>query len=245
MSAPGLGGVKGVALVVSCEHGGHAVPPAYAELFAGHEALLASHRGWDPGAAQLARELAKSLGVRPLVATVSRLLVELNRSPGHPRLFSAITRPLPKAAREAIVADYYQPHRQAVTQAVAEGLAAHGRVLHVACHSFTPELHGVARNADVGLLYDPGHGAEQRFALAWQAELLRAAPALRVRRNFPYRGAADGLPTWLRRRFGAGYAGLELEINQRFPLGLAEGWDRLRGVLITTLPVAMETLNSV
>ena len=53
------------------------------------------------------------------------------------------------------------------------------------------------------------------------AELLRKRdPALRVRRNYPYRGAADGLPTWLRRRFPARvYLGVELEANQAYLAG--------------------------
>ncbi|MNC89676.1 hypothetical protein D3C83_56490 [compost metagenome] len=38
---------------------------------------------------------------------------------------------------------------------------------------------------------------------------------MRVRRNYPYRGIADGLPTWLRRRYpNARYGGVELEVNQ-------------------------------
>jgi predicted N-formylglutamate amidohydrolase len=88
-------------------------------------------------------------------------------------------------------------------------------VLHVAVHSFTPVLHGEVRNADVGLLYGSGRPREARTCRRWQAELRRLDPALRVRRNYPYRGEADGLPTWLRRRFpDARYAGVELELNQ-------------------------------
>ena len=30
------------------------------------------------------------------------------------------------------------------------------RVIHISSHSFTPELNGKVRRADVGLLYDPG-----------------------------------------------------------------------------------------
>lgn len=188
------------------------MPAEFALLFAGHE-VLESHRGWDPGAAELANHLARAFSVRPIIATVTRLLVELNRSPGHPKLFSEYTRPLPRAVRQDILNRYYQPHRQAVAAAVAEGLR-HGRVLHLACHTFVPELDGVVREADAGLLYDPARSAERLFAMAWQAKLRRMAPELRVRRNYPYRGAADGLPTWLRRRFGLDYLGLEVEVRQ-------------------------------
>ena len=36
-----------------------------------------------------------------------------------------------------------------------------------------------------------------------------------MRRNYPYRGRADGLPTWLRRKFpDRAYVGVEFELNQ-------------------------------
>ena len=48
-----------------------------------------------------------------------------------------------------------------------------------------------------------------------QAKIRAKAPDLRVRRNYPYVGYADGLTTYLRTRFAAKlYAGLEIEINQ-------------------------------
>ena len=46
--------------------------------------------------------------------------------------------------------------------------------------------------------------------------LARAAPQLRVRRNYPYLGRADGLPTATRRRWPQDrYIGFELELNQK------------------------------
>ena len=38
-------------LVITCEHGGNHIPGAYRHLFQGQEAVLQSHRGFDPGAA--------------------------------------------------------------------------------------------------------------------------------------------------------------------------------------------------
>ncbi|HTO59218.1 MAG TPA: N-formylglutamate amidohydrolase, partial [Pseudomonadales bacterium] len=67
-------------VVVTCEHGGHRIPPRWAALFERRRTLLESHRGWDSGALTFARKLAKALDA-PLVAnTTSRLLVDLNRS---------------------------------------------------------------------------------------------------------------------------------------------------------------------
>src|SRR3954454_24119921 len=71
--------------LVTCEHGGNRIPARYRPLFAGAEALLESHRGYDPGALQLGREIAAALDAPLVSANVSRLLVDLNRSIGHPR----------------------------------------------------------------------------------------------------------------------------------------------------------------
>src|SRR5512134_4185335 len=94
-------------LLVSCEHGGNRVPAEYAALFAGAHDVLATHRGFDLGAAAVARAFGRQLGVEPFTATTTRLVVDLNRSPGNRNLFSAHTRPLPREARSAIVKRYY------------------------------------------------------------------------------------------------------------------------------------------
>jgi len=45
-------------ILITCEHGGNRIPPRYRPLFAGFEALLQSHRGYDPGALAMARKFA-------------------------------------------------------------------------------------------------------------------------------------------------------------------------------------------
>jgi predicted N-formylglutamate amidohydrolase len=233
-------------LLVTCEHGGNRVPAGYRALF-GSDArrrLLQSHRGWDPGALRMARRFARRFGAPLIAAEVTRLLVELNRSPGHPALFSEVSQGLDEAARREVIARYYLPYREHVKEAIAallreeRGDAPRGArrterphagglsraVLHLSVHTFTPVLHGVRRKADVGILYDPRREREKRFALAWARAIRREAPHLRVRRNYPYRGAADGLTTTMRRRFPASrYLGIELEVNQRFFLESGAG----------------------
>ena len=131
---------------------------------------------------------------------------------------------------------YYQPYRVWLETHVREAIARGERVLHVSAHSFTPQLHGVVRRADVGLLYDPRRALELRFCRAWQQAIEAASPGIRVRRNYPYRGYDDGLTTYLRTLFPAGrYAGIEIEVNQKFRLGDARAWRAVRTVLVTTL----------
>ena len=103
------------------------------------------------------------------------------------------------------------------------------RTIHISVHSFTPQLNHVLRNADIGLLYDPRREAEKQLCLALQFELGRDRPDLTIRRNYPYRGTDDGLTRYLRCRFAADqYLGIELEVNQKWPLGDVRGWRGVR-----------------
>lgn len=229
-------------LIVSCEHGGNDVPAVYAALFAGHEALLATHRGWDPGALELARQLAAAFDAPLFASTTTRLLIDLNRSIGHRQLHSEATRGLPLAARREIAALHYRPHRGAVESEVARRVEAGERVLHVASHSFTPELGGVVRQADVAWLYDPRRAGEGAFASQWLGAMHKRRPDLKLRRNYPYQGKGDGLTSLLRERHAADrYVGIELEVNQRFAFEGGAAWSALQADITRSLGDALET----
>jgi predicted N-formylglutamate amidohydrolase len=74
--------VHGRCLIFSCEHGGREVPEAYAGLFAAHQPLFDSHRGWHPGALQLARQVVGAFGAPLFASTATRLLIDLIRNIG-------------------------------------------------------------------------------------------------------------------------------------------------------------------
>jgi len=224
-----------VYLVLTSEHGSAVVPARYAALFRAAADALRGHRAIDAGTAELTGYLARRAGVRPQRAQVTRLLVDCNRSPGHPGLYSEFTRDLPPAEKAHLLARYYQPYRDAVAGDVDRAIDAGDRVLHVSVHSFTRVLDGRRRNADVGLLYDPGRERELAACRYWQS-LLQSEPGLRVRRNYPYRGVADGLVTWLRRRLPAAcYVGIELEVCQDIALAGGPRWQRLKRLLADSL----------
>lgn len=232
-------------LIFSCEHGSNRVPPEYAELFGAAREVLSTHRGYDLGIAPFARRLAEALGVPLTLAQVTRLLVELNRSPGHPALFSEFSRELPEKERHRLIERYYYPYRQEVTERIEAIVADGGAVCHISLHSFNPELNGEVRKADIGLLYDPRRALERRFCSLWQQLLTERQGRFRVRRNYPYRGVADAFVTALRRRFPASaYLGLELEVNQKWPLQGGEAWAELQTLIqqsLSSLPLYPRT----
>ncbi|MCC6840130.1 MAG: N-formylglutamate amidohydrolase [Flavobacteriales bacterium] len=201
-------------LFLSCEHGGNDVPPELQHCFAGHAKVLNTHRGYDIGALDLFHRLVP-LAAASTFTTLSRLCIEMNRSEGHRQQFSAFTAGVEPARKQHLLA-LYRTYRNAIIEDIQTRIAAGNAVLHVAVHSFTPVLDGVERRLDVGLLYDPQRTAERAFAMAWRKALRQRLPAMAVRMNQPYKGVSDGLPTALRNRFPKGYAGLELEVNQRF-----------------------------
>lgn len=204
------------AVLVTCEHGGNQVPEEHRALFRGRRALLSSHRAWDPGSLDLAERLAGALGASLVSSSVTRLLVDLNRSRHNPRVFSEVTRALPRTERVALLERWHLPHWGATRDALSEAVRTHGCALHLGIHSFTPALRGVVRKPDVALLYDPARPLERAFAVAWARELATSLDSRVVRRNDPYRGKSDGLTTAMRRQHSASrYVGIEIEINQK------------------------------
>ena len=226
----------GTFFFITCEHGGNRIPSRYHDFFRGREALLRTHRGYDIGALRVARELSEALSAPLLVSTVSRLLIDLNRSPGHPKLYSEATRNTPAQIREEIAARYYLPFRIQAETRIAQAIEHSQNVIHVSCHTFTPELDGKVRNADIGLLYDPARKPEANLCRRWRIALGEHATALKVRMNYPYTGTADGFTVHLRRRFPAErYIGLELEINQKHVRDDADHWRAVRHAVIEAL----------
>jgi predicted N-formylglutamate amidohydrolase len=208
-------GTTDLRILITCEHAGNRVPDRWAPLFESRDDLLASHRGWDPGALPLARQLARLTRAPLRYSTTTRLLVDPNRSPGHGTLFSELTQELPEEERRRIVSRHHRPYWTRVRSLLTGWLAEGALALHVGVHTFTPTLDGIPRAVDVGVLFDPDRPGEVVFSRIFMEELERALPHLRVKENAPYYGTSDGLTTSLRRMLDdPGYLGIELEVSQ-------------------------------
>jgi len=216
-------------LILSCEHGGNRLPARFRSLFS--RRFLDTHRGYDPGALELARDFARATRAPLFYSTVSRLLVELNRPLGHAQLFS---REVPAAARPALLKRYYTPYWTRIEAAVRR---SKGRVLHLSFHSFTPKLRGERRTTDVGLLFDPARAPEVAFCRRWRAAILQSAPRVRVRYNHPYDGTHPSVVASMREKYRAQrYVGIQIEVNQKFPRRDGRAWRALRELLVQTFP---------
>ncbi|MFW5771499.1 MAG: N-formylglutamate amidohydrolase [Spirochaetota bacterium] len=214
-------------LLLTCEHGGNHVPEGYRQYFQDMDDLLNSHRGYDTGALHMAQSLSSVL-CSPLVSTtVTRLLVDCNRSLHRKTLFSKITRHLGEAEKKDILEKYYFPYRNEANLRVQELIGEYGRVVHLSVHSFTPVLKNRKRKTDVGILYDPKRAWEYKMAKELQKKL-KNTTGLRVWRNYPFRGWPDGLVAAFRKIYPDNrYTGIELEMNQQLYIENNMSWGHL------------------
>ncbi|CAN5377987.1 N-formylglutamate amidohydrolase [soil metagenome] len=208
-----------IKVIISCEHGGNEIPPDFAVLFTEATDLLNSHQGYDIGALQLAQVLAEKFADFFYSSTISRLLVDLNRSSYHSKVFSHLTKGLDKGSRQGLLDTHYLPYRSTMEDTITQCINLQQQVIHISVHSFTPILGTQVRNNDIGFLYDPKSLQEKYFCNLWkkyiQSQEIPTA-SCKVRHNYPYKGSADGFSTHLRKRFAGGhYLGIELEVNQR------------------------------
>lgn len=227
---------RATSLLFTGEHASHRIPAEYHEVEQRAGKAIRTHCGWDPGTLELAKNFARKFNAPLRAGKWSRLLIELNRSLHHPKLFSEFSKPLSSDKKQKLIDTIYRPHRTAVEQLIRDSIDRGRRVLHIGIHSFTPILCGEVRNADLGLLYDPKRKMERELSRRWASAIRALAPGIRVRMNYPYRGTDDGLTTALRKQFGdRDYLGIELEVNQRYPLGAKKNWDALQRSLMNSL----------
>lgn len=225
---------------MSCEHGGCKIPGSIRSCFTGKQRVLQSHRGWDKGALELARDLSATIGA-PLVASeTSRLVIDLNRSLHHPHLFSEYTKNCDMETRQIIINELYLPYRDKVVNHISALVKKRKPVVHFSVHSFTPRLGNIVRHTDIGLLYDPARKTESMVCIRLQ-NLIRANDEWKVRRNYPYRGIADGFTTWLRKKYNdRQYCGIEIEVNQNI-FANKKKWSLLKQTVINAIKNSFTT----
>ncbi len=194
----------------TCEHASRRLPHGHSPSHADNR-LLATHWGWDIGAADLTRALCHGMGAGAVFSNYTRLLCDPNRAPGDPSMFLRDTDDgapsfnaiLDDGERERRLRRYFHPFHKAVAR-----FAMQRPRLLLSIHSFTPAFRGRARAMEAGVLFDQHDDLAQRLALAL------ASAGLATALNEPYSGK-DGLIYSAARHGGeAGVPYLELEVRQ-------------------------------
>jgi predicted N-formylglutamate amidohydrolase len=139
-------------LFIFVDHASNKIPSAYDNLGL-PEDMLATHIGWDIGAASLARKLAKCLKAKSLFCRYSRLLIDPNRSLDKTDLVpsEADRIPIPgnldlsSADRHQRIETFHQPYHEQLELCLDQVCRAHKDPLILSVHSFTPRLLGDAQ----------------------------------------------------------------------------------------------------
>ena len=170
-------------ILLLCDHASDRVPPGI-DLKVGSD-LMRKHIAVDIGAGDLTRCLAKRLGSPAVVATVSRLVIDLHREPDHAGLIPTVSdgHAIPgnvRADRDDLIARFYAPYHDAIDSMIR----SHRPRMIAAVHSFTPclETGGADRPWQVGILYN----RDDRAARPAIRELVEQG--LTVGDNEPYSG---------------------------------------------------------
>jgi predicted N-formylglutamate amidohydrolase len=202
-------------ILLICEHASNHLPARYGTLGLDGD-QLESHIAWDPGALGVARALSRLLDAPLIHASVSRLVLDLNREPSAPdsiwTLSERTTIPgnqdLAVDERAHRVREVYEAFHDAVDD-FADARKASGQLAAVvSIHSFTPVYRDVPRPWQIGLIFDE----DQRLARFTEAGL-RADALLNVGMNEPYSPADRVFHTLERHAVRRGLAPLMIEIR--------------------------------
>ncbi|MEJ5362315.1 MAG: N-formylglutamate amidohydrolase [Spirochaetota bacterium] len=232
--------MKNISILITCEHAGNRVPDALRDIFT-DTSILSTHWAYDIGALPMARILAKTLKAPLLYTSVTRLVVDCNRSIGSNELFSRIIKETNIFLKNEIVKRYYTVYRSKIEKAMKSMMQSSDTVYHISVHSFTPQLYGFKRYTDIGLLYDQSRPAEALFCSKIKEALMKAYP-LRVAFNYPFRGCGDGVTVWLRKQYGDSYCGIELEANQEIFFSSKRQWKAVSHHLAQAIQYAVNAV---
>ncbi len=225
--------------VLVCDHASNRIPPEYDNLGLDmHQRLM--HIAWDPGALAVSLAMVELLDAPLVHATVSRLVVDCNRTHDAADLIPVVSerteiaanRDLPETERAYRLEAFHRPFHSAIESLLDARDAAGQHSILVCMHSFTPVYKDVARPWPIGLI----HATDAAFTRALSDALKDDAPGLNVGWNQPY-SALNGV-TYTLEHHGdeRGIAATMIEIRHDEilePNGVTEWASRLARTLET------------
>ncbi|WP_342343844.1 N-formylglutamate amidohydrolase [Chthonobacter albigriseus] len=207
-------------IVLVVDHASNRIPEPWGTLGLDADARQA-HIAWDPGALPLARQMSDLLDAPLVRATVSRLVLDLNRPLTSRTLIPAVSeattipgnRDIADADRALRIRTVYEPYHAALAALVDRHVAAcqargQANVAVCAIHTFTPVYLGKVRALEVGVLFD----RDDRLGAGMLARLKRE-PGLLVEVNQPYSPADEVYFTLDRHAVSRGLLNVMIEVR--------------------------------
>lgn len=141
------------------DHAGRHVPHKLGDMGVS-QADWERHIACDIGIKQVGHLLHELLGATLIEQVYSRLVIDCNRSPGHPTSIPPVSDCTVIKGNQTLLEEERRKREDAILhpyhEAIEEELQQKdsGRMVLVSLHSFTPVMNGVQRPWHVGLLYD-------------------------------------------------------------------------------------------
>jgi len=175
--------------VLVCDHASNRIPEQYDGL--GLTAIdRLRHIAWDPGALAVSMAMVELLDAPLVASTISRLVIDCNRTYGAPDLIAPISELTDIPGNLAVSADdrarrisaFHTPFHAQITALLDRRAAAGRESILVAMHSFTPVYKGISRPWPIGLI----HGVDTGYTRAVFDAIAAEAPTLNIGWNEPY-----------------------------------------------------------
>ncbi|MEZ0223989.1 MAG: N-formylglutamate amidohydrolase [Alphaproteobacteria bacterium] len=175
--------------VIVCDHASNKVPKSLANLGLS-KGDLQKHIAWDPGTEDIGRYLSKALDCVAVLASYSRLVVDLNRGEDHKECMrdtsDHIRIPgnvkLTAAARQQRLDEIFWPYHSRIEKELRRHTEKGVAPVLISIHSFTPEMDGFRRPWHIGVLWN----REEKLARRLVKNLRRNNPDLVIGENEPY-----------------------------------------------------------
>lgn len=148
-------------VILSCDHASGCIPPEFGNLGLTAHQLEQCEDRLDKGAVEIFDYLCHRLDCFGVKACVSRLVIDVNRSPDHPQFIRQECpdhripgnhRLIPEEVKRRMEA-YYQPYHQHLASLVAECERIHGTVFFLPIHTMADFYHGQKREIDIALIH--------------------------------------------------------------------------------------------
>lgn len=224
-------------LLLVCEHAGRAIPRALGDLGV-PQSIIDSHRGWDIGAADLARRLSDSLDAPLLLQRYSRLVIDCNRPPEGRHAVLDVSDGVSIPANQGLSDEQQWARSRAIfapyDAAIADGFARHPRRVALAIHSFTRTIGGQERPWHAGFLARRDRETPKRL----YNEIAAKAQDLVLAINQPYQVDEETdwfIPAHAERR-GLAHCLIEVRNDGLLTPGDIDRWATLLTEAINSLP---------
>ncbi|GGB53298.1 N-formylglutamate amidohydrolase [Roseibium aquae] len=203
-------------IVLVCDHASNRMPRPFETDLGVTEEDKTAHIAWDPGALGVSRALSRLLDAPLIHSTVSRLIIDCNRSEHAPDLIPIRSERTPIPGNEDLSEHqrserlnlFHRPFHAAIETVLKERADNRIPTAVVSVHSYTPVYNGIARPWEIGLISGPDRRLIDPVLARLQAET-----ALNVGDNEPY-SPADGVYYTLHRHAEtAGRPALMIEIR--------------------------------